>query len=128
MGANILCRMPFGSRGGKYQARIEYRKWNAQSKTDGQISEQGPNRFCKYDDCGRKKIIALKQPEAGIIRWIFHQLAKNIYKISEVREWPLTRGLLCSPSNFSKLIRNPVYCGLISVTLSSENALSKYWY
>lgn len=86
----------------------------------GRYPNKAPIGFVNLTTVDGKKIIALKQPEAGIIRWIFHQLAKNIYKISEVRRMALDKGFLCSPSNFSKLIRNPVYCGLISVTLSSE--------
>ncbi|WP_214656436.1 recombinase family protein [Sphingobacterium mizutaii] len=66
-----------------------------------------------------KKIIAPKQPEAGIIRWVFHQLAKNIHKIEGIRRMADDKGLKCSRSYFSKLIRNPAYCGLISIKLSS---------
>jgi len=30
------------------------------------------------------------------------------------------KGFLCPASNFSKIIRNPVYCGLIPVKLNAE--------
>lgn len=86
----------------------------------GRYPNKAPIGFVNLRTVDGKKIIAPKQPEAAIIRWVFHQLAKNIYTISEVRRMALDKGFLCSLSNFSKLIRNPVYCGLISVNLSSE--------
>lgn len=86
----------------------------------GRYPNKAPMGFVNLTTVDGKKIIALKQPEAGIIRWIFYQLAKNIYKISDVRRMANDKEFLCSPSNFSKIIRNPVYCGLIPITTDSE--------
>jgi len=67
-----------------------------------------------------KKIITPNRSEAGIIRWVFLQLAKNIHRIEEVRKMAAGRGLKCSRSYFFRFIRNPAYCGLIPIKSESE--------
>lgn len=86
----------------------------------GRHPNKAPMGFMNLTAIDGRKIISLKQPEANIIRWIFLQLAKNIYTISEVRRMAINKGLLCSSSYFFRLIRNPVYCGLIPVIVNDE--------
>ncbi|WEK18666.1 MAG: recombinase family protein [Candidatus Pedobacter colombiensis] len=86
----------------------------------GRHPNKAPMGFVNLTGIDGKKFIAPKQPEASVVRWIFLQLAKNIYRMTDVRKMAVDKGFLCSPSNFSKLIRNPVYCGLIPVTLNAE--------
>ncbi|WP_226334943.1 recombinase family protein [Echinicola marina] len=62
-----------------------------------------------------KKFIAPKHPEADLIIWSFQQLAKRSFTIEEVRRMACTKGLKCGKSNFWKLIRNPAYCGIVTV-------------
>lgn len=90
------------------------------AKQMGRYPNKAPLGFINLTTVDGKKIIAPKQPEAGIIRWVFHQLAKNIHRIEEVRKMADAKGLKCSRSYFSKLIRNPAYCGLIPIKLSSQ--------
>lgn len=89
------------------------------AKQMGRYPNKAPVGYINLTAMDGKKIIAPKQPEAGIIRWVFHQLAKNIHKIEEIRRMADDKGLKCSRSYFSKLIRNPAYCGLIPIRLSS---------
>lgn len=89
------------------------------AKQMGRYPNKAPLGFINLTTVDGKKIIAPKQPEAGIIRWVFQQLAKNIHKIEEVRRMADDKGLKCSRSYFSKLLRNPAYCGLIPIRLSS---------
>jgi len=89
------------------------------AKQMGRYPNKAPLGFINLTGLDGRKFIAPTQPEAGIIRWVFQQLAKNIYKIAEVRNMAYAKGFRCSSSNFSKLIRNPVYCGLISIKLDS---------
>ena len=89
------------------------------AKQMGRYPNKAPLGYINLTELDGKKFIAPTQPEAGIIRWVFRQLAKNIYKIAEVRNMAYAKGFRCSSSNFSKLIRNPVYCGLISIKLDS---------
>lgn len=86
----------------------------------GRHPNKAPVGYVNLTTMDGKKYIAPKQPEAGIIKWIFLQLAKNIYKMTEIRRMAATQGFHCSSSNFSKLIRNPVYCGLIPVVLGDN--------
>src|SRR3546814_7503009 len=79
-----------------------------------------PLRYLNLTTMDGNTYIAPTQPEAGIIHWIFLQLAKNISKMTEIRRMAATQGFHCSSSNFSKLIRNPVYCGLIPVVLGDN--------
>jgi len=89
------------------------------AKQMGRYPNKAPLGFVNITTVDGKKIIVPKQPEAGIIRWLFHQLAKNIHRVEAVRRMVEDKGLICSRSYFSKLIRNPAYCGLIPVRLSS---------
>lgn len=89
------------------------------AKLMGRYPNKAPLGYINATTLDGKKIIAPKQPEANILRWAFQQLAKNIYKIEEIRKMAGDRGLKCSRSYFFRLIRNPIYCGLIPIKLNS---------
>jgi site-specific DNA recombinase len=78
-----------------------------------------PLGFINLTSMDGKKGIAPKEPEAGIIKWIFYQVAKNNHKISEIMKIAKDKGFLCSKSHFFRILHNPVYCGLIPVKLDS---------
>lgn len=90
------------------------------AKQMGRFPSKAPLGFINLTTLDGKKIIAPKQPEAGIIRWAFLQLAKNIHTIEEVRKMADDKGLKCSRSHFFRIIRNAVYCGLIPIKYESE--------
>jgi len=90
------------------------------AKQMGRYPNKAPLGFINLTATDGKKFIVPKQPEAKIIKWVFHQLAKNIYKHEEIRKMANVKGLGCSRSNFSKLIRNPVYCGLIILDRNTQ--------
>lgn len=89
------------------------------AKMLGRYPSKAPIGFTNMTSVDGKKYIAPKEPEAGIVKWIFEQLARNCFTLEELRRMANAKGLKCSKSNFWKFIRNPVYCGLI--VLSSEN-------
>lgn len=62
-----------------------------------------------------KKMIIPKQPEAGHMIWSFKEYSKGKSTINHVRKMANLKGLKCSRNNFWKALRNPFYCGLISV-------------
>ncbi len=66
----------------------------------------------KITEDGRK-YIAPKEPEAGIMKWVFESMAKNEYRIMEIFRIAIAKGLKCSRSYFFDLLKNPVYCGKI---------------
>jgi site-specific DNA recombinase len=90
------------------------------AKLMGRYPNKSPVGYINLTAIDGKKFIAPKQPEAGIIRWVFLQLGKNIHKMEDVRKMAQSKGLRCSRSYFSKLVRNPAYCGLISVTINPQ--------
>lgn len=89
------------------------------AKQMGRYPNKAPLGFINLTKTDGKKIIAPKQPEAGIIRWSFLQLATNNRKVAEIRRMAEAKGLKCSRSHFFRLMRNPVYCGLIPVKSES---------
>lgn len=89
------------------------------AKQMGRYPGRAPLGYINLTAMDGKKIIAPKQPEAGIIRWAFLQLVKNNRTIEEVRRMADTRGLKCSRSHFFRLMRNPAYCGLIPIRSES---------
>ena len=90
------------------------------AKQMGRFPSKAPLGYINITTVDGKKIIASKQPEAGIIRWAFLQLAKNIHRVSDIRKMTEDKGLKCSRSHFFRLMRNPVYCGLIPIHTDSE--------
>lgn len=90
------------------------------AKLMGRYPNKAPVGYINVTTVDGKKIIAPKQPEAGILRWVFQQLVKNTCNIEEVRRMAYDKGLKCSRSYFSRLIRNPAYCGLIPIKSGVE--------
>ena len=89
------------------------------AKLMGRYPNKAPFGYINVTTMEGKKIIALKQPEADILRWAFQQLSKNIHKIEDVRKMADDKGLKCSRSHFYRIIRNPVYCGLVPIKFNS---------
>lgn len=90
------------------------------AKEFGRHPNRAPLGFINLTTPDGRKFIEPNQPDANIIKWCFRQLAKNTYRIEEVRRMGIAKGLKCSRSNFWKLIRNPVYCGLIVFSTKTE--------
>lgn len=89
------------------------------AKLMGRHPSKAPLGFINLTMMDGKKGIAPKEPEAEIIKWAFYQVAKNDHKISEIIKIVNDKGLVCSRSHFFRILHNPVYCGLIPVTLDS---------
>jgi site-specific DNA recombinase len=89
------------------------------AKLMGRYPNKAPLGYINATTMDNKKIIALKQPEADILTWVFQQLAKNNHKIEKIRNMAADKGLKCSRSHFFRIIRNPVYCGLIPIQFNT---------
>lgn len=66
------------------------------------------------------KYIGPKEPEAGIMKWVFQEIAACIYNTEQIWKSARLKGLKCSKNNFWMAIRNPVYCGKIHVPKYKE--------
>lgn len=87
------------------------------AKQLGRYPSKAPLGYANLTLPNGKKYIAPKQPEADLMKWSFQQLAKNSFAIEEIRRMVNAKGLKCSRSNFWRQIRNPAYCGIITVQL-----------
>ncbi len=90
------------------------------AKQMGRYPNKAPIGFINITAIDGWKIIIPKQPEAGIIKWAFQQLAKNIHKVGDVWKMAEEKGLKCARASFYRLIRNPIYCGLITIKPFSQ--------
>ncbi|HWY37587.1 MAG TPA: recombinase family protein [Bacteroidia bacterium] len=70
-----------------------------------------------------KKLIVPKQPEADYIKWSFQQFAKGSYSISQVRKMAGVNGFQCGRNSFWKLLHNPAYCGIVTVSANKNEAI-----
>jgi DNA invertase Pin-like site-specific DNA recombinase len=66
------------------------------AKLMGRYPSKAPLGFINLTSMDGKKGIAPKEPEAEIIKWVFYQVAKNDYKISEIMKIAKDKGFLCS--------------------------------
>lgn len=64
---------------------------------------------------GSRKFIGPKEPDAGIVKWVFNSVAQNKYHTEQVWSMALKKGLKTSRANFHRMLRNPIYCGKIFV-------------
>ena len=68
----------------------------------------------KTDESGRK-FIAPEEPQAGILRWAFNQIAEGVYNTEQVFKMAKEKGFSGTKGLFWFAIRNPVYCGKIFI-------------
>lgn len=68
----------------------------------------------KTKDDGRK-FIMINEQEAIIIRWAFHEIAKNNFNTESVYFLAKKKGIKLTKSGFWIMLRNPLYCGKIFV-------------
>ncbi|WP_199118462.1 recombinase family protein [Pedobacter sp. ASV28] len=85
------------------------------AKKMGRWPGKAPIGYVNLTALDGKKFIAPKQPEANHIKWSFQQLAKGRLTINQVWKMACANGFRCSKSNFWKLVRNPVYCGMVTI-------------
>jgi DNA invertase Pin-like site-specific DNA recombinase len=85
------------------------------AKQEGRWTGRAPLGYINRTlDTGRKCIVP-HEPEAGIIRSLFIQMSNGKFSIRQMHRLAIANGLKCSVNNFWCLIRNPVYCGKITV-------------
>ncbi|MBS1530561.1 MAG: recombinase family protein, partial [Bacteroidetes bacterium] len=68
----------------------------------------------KADESGRK-YIAVKEPQASVVRWAFEEIAKGVYNTEQIYKMAKEKGFRGVKSLFWFVIRNPVYCGKIFI-------------
>lgn len=86
-----------------------------QAKKEGRWTGKAPLGYINKTAENGKKYIAIKQPEASLMKWIFEQLAEGTYSGEQILISAREKGLNCSKNNFYTIIRNPIYCGKVIV-------------
>lgn len=71
---------------------------------------------------GTKTIITI-EPEATFVRKIFESVVKSDQSIQSIYRAFLLQGLKCSRNNFWLILRNPFYCGFITVPAYESDKL-----
>ncbi|MGI9650937.1 recombinase family protein [Chryseobacterium sp. RLHN22] len=89
------------------------------AKLLGRYPNKAPMGFMNITLMDGRKAIVPKEPEAEIIKWVF-QAAQNNHRISEIRKIAIEKGLICSRSYFFRILRNSLYCGLITIKLDAK--------
>ena len=85
------------------------------AKKEGRWLGQAPMGYSKTHNQNGQKHIEPKEPEASLIKDAFEEVAKDISSTNYIYYQAVKSGLKCSPSNFWRLLRNPVYCGRILI-------------
>ncbi|WP_428331601.1 recombinase family protein [Mucilaginibacter sp.] len=85
------------------------------AKLAGRWMATAPKGYINLSHPDGRKSIAPKEPEATFMRQAFEEIAKGVYHADQVRKLINERVFDCSKQNFWRLIRNPVYCGIIVV-------------
>jgi site-specific DNA recombinase len=62
-----------------------------------------------------KKVIVPKEPDASIIKFSFEKIATGQFSTEQIWKAARENGLRCGKNNFLLAMRNPVYCGKITV-------------
>jgi site-specific DNA recombinase len=85
------------------------------AKKEGRYMGIAPTGYINKVSENGRKYIALQEPQASIMKWVFVQLAdgnsnpEGFYKLAK------EKGLKCAKSNFWMNIRSPLYCGKIYI-------------
>jgi len=85
------------------------------AKKEGRYMGSAPFGYANKSKENGTKYIALVEPQASVMRWIFEELARGIFNTEQVYHLARRRGFNRTKSNMWGLIRNPIYCGKILV-------------
>ncbi|QPH40509.1 recombinase family protein [Pedobacter endophyticus] len=85
------------------------------AKKEGRWTGPAPLGYINKTTEEGKKYMAIKEPEASIVKWIFYCLENYDFAPENVLHIANKKGLVCSKSNFYCIINNPMYCGKVSV-------------
>jgi len=85
------------------------------AKKEGRCTGRAPLGYINKTTGEGRKYIEIKDPEATIIAWIFHQLEHFNFAPENLLQIANAKGLTCSKNNFYSIIKNPIYCGRIRI-------------
>jgi site-specific DNA recombinase len=90
------------------------------AKKEGRYMGIAPTGYVNKVSENGKKYIALQEPQASIMKWVFGQLANGNGNPELLYRQAREKGLTCAKSNFWMNIRSPLYCGKIFIPKYKE--------
>ena len=85
------------------------------AKKEGRFMGKAPIGYMNRTDESGRKSIALKEPQADILRWSFNKVAEGIFNTEQIYKMAKKKGFGSTKSPFCFALRNPVYCGKIFI-------------
>jgi site-specific DNA recombinase len=85
------------------------------ARKEGRWMSSAPIGYVNKTTEDGRKYIALKEPQASILKWVFNQVSEGKYSTEQIWKRAKELGLCCSKNNFWLAVRNPVYCGKIVI-------------
>lgn len=85
------------------------------AKKEGRYVSQAPIGYANRSKEDGSKYIAIKEPEASVMRWAFNEIAKGVFSTEDIHRMARKRGIKTGKHSFWLAVRNPLYCGKILV-------------
>lgn len=85
------------------------------ARKEGRWIASAPTGYVNRTAENGAKYIAPREPQAGIMKWAFTEIATGKYPVEQVWRAARKKGLAINRNNFYNLIRNPMYCGKIVI-------------
>ncbi len=85
------------------------------AKKEGRFMGTAPLGYTNLSTPDGKKYIAPYEPEAGIMKWVFSEISRNVFAVDQIRQKANKLGLKCTRMTFWRNVRNPVYCGKLII-------------
>ncbi|MEP7233622.1 MAG: recombinase family protein, partial [Ginsengibacter sp.] len=85
------------------------------ARKEGRYMGLAPIGYINKTDGSGRKFITPEEPQAGILRWTFNQIAEGVYNTEQVFKMAKEKGFSGTKGLFWFAIRNPVYCGKIFI-------------
>jgi site-specific DNA recombinase len=85
------------------------------AKKEGRVMGRAPLGYKNKINEDGKKIIAIKEDEAAIMRWVFEELAKGQINTQQIWRLANAKGLNSYKNSFWIALRNPIYYGKVFI-------------
>lgn len=93
------------------------------ARKEGRWTSIAPIGYLNKSTENGTKYIAPDPTQGKLMKEAFEDLAKGKFAIDQVWRMAKLKGLKCGKSNFAQVLRNPIYCGLITVPAHKDEML-----
>lgn len=75
------------------------------AKKEGRFMGTAPLGYKNLSTPEGRKYIAPYEPEAGIMKWVFQEIARNVFAVDQIRKKAIQLGLVCTRMTFWRNVR-----------------------